>query len=245
MKKIVLFILLLCCYNVSAQTILDEFPEGQSPYKNGEVEMFAEMQQFLVENNLAPCKKNEFVLITLKIDENGRPFLIKRKSNEKNIEKNKCAFEMAGKALGSLKNWQAAEVKGKKVTAYYQFLFIPNDFFENFEAGYVSANSFSQPQFPGGKNAFDEKLSKYLRGYLDWSTINSDIKVSINFDIDTKGKLSNVEVQSKIPNSEYLHEDIKFSVMQLKEKWIPAKIKENPIVFKYKFDYTFSVFHID
>ena len=111
-------------YKVSAQTILSEFPEGQSPYKNGEVEMFAEMQQFLVENNLAPCKKNEFVLITLKIDENGRPFLIKRKSNEKNIEKNKCAFEMAGKALGSLKNWQAAEVKGKKVTAYYQFLFI-------------------------------------------------------------------------------------------------------------------------
>lgn len=245
MKKIVFFVLLLCCYNVSAQTTLDEFPEGQSPYKNGVVEMFAEMQNYFVENNLSPCKKDEFVWITLKIDEKGQPFLIKRKSNEKNIEKNICAFELAGKALGSLKNWQSAEVKGKKVAAYYEFLFIPSDFFENFETGYVSTNSFSRPQFPGGQKAFDEKLKINLRGYLDWSTINSDIKVTIIFDIDTKGKLSNVKVQSKIPNSEYLHEDIKFSVMQLKDKWIPAKVKGNPIVYEYKYEYTFGIYHID
>ena len=116
MKKILFLSFVIISNFLCSQKIIPNYPKGQNPYKNGNIELFKDMNNWLVQNNEKPCERNELYWVTLKIDETGKLSLIRNKSDQLNAEKNKCAYEMLVRVLGGLKNWQPAEVKGKKVT---------------------------------------------------------------------------------------------------------------------------------
>lgn len=148
---------------------------------------------------------------------------------------------MAVKSLGSLKNWQSAEENGKKVNAYFDFPFFPKDFFENFKSDYDITKVFKSPELPGGVNAFRKEVHKNLEGYLDWDAYKPKGKFIVFFEIDTDGKISNIEIEPKVANSETFFEDIKFAIKKVKGKWMPAKINGTPVKYKFRMPLNFDL----
>ncbi len=82
MKRIIILSLIILSKFVFSQNIIPNYPEEQNPYKNGNIELFKDINTWLVENNEKPCEKNEFYWVTLRINENGKPFLIRNKSDQ-------------------------------------------------------------------------------------------------------------------------------------------------------------------
>ncbi|MDO5616692.1 MAG: hypothetical protein Q4G16_10910 [Cruoricaptor ignavus] len=224
-----------------SQKTLSEYPDGQSPYKGGSEQMFSEMQGYFSKIGQNPCDEKQRYWVVLKIDDTGKPFLVKRKSDEANIEKNKCAFDLAVKALGSLKNWQPAERKGKKISAYFDFPFIPADFFENYKSGYDIIKTVEPPVFIGGEDVFMREIRKNITGYLDWYSYIPEGKFIIFFEIGTDGRMSNIDIEPKLPNSKTFYEDMKFAIRKVKGKWSPAKIGGIPIKSKYRLSLDFHI----
>ncbi|MGA9212718.1 hypothetical protein, partial [Kaistella sp.] len=184
MKKIVSLFLILIFESIFSQKILSKYPEGQDAYKGGSNQMFAEMQGFFSKSGAKPCEKNEIYFVTLKIDETGKPFLIKKKSDDLNIEKNKCAFDLVVQSLGSLKNWQSAEENGNKVTAYLDFPFLPNDFFGNYKSDYDISKVYQSSEIPGGMGAFRKEIYKNLEAYLDYDSYKPKGKFIVFFEVN-------------------------------------------------------------
>ncbi|RQP11925.1 MAG: hypothetical protein EAS48_05875 [Chryseobacterium sp.] len=226
MKKIAGLFLLLCFETLFSQNVLPDFPDGQSPYKGGTGQMLVEMQDYFRKSGLHACEKNEAYMVNLKIDETGRPALIKRKGDE---QKNNCAFDLAVKSLGSLRNWQPAEEKGKKVVAYFSFPFMPQDFFDNFKTGYDIPQIYRAAEVEGGKEAYRKEIIKNLHGYIDWDLYLPNGKFIVTFDITSNGKVENMEIEPKVQNSKDFFDNIKFAVKRVNSKWTPAKIKGIPI----------------
>ncbi|OYU83258.1 MAG: hypothetical protein CFE24_12075 [Flavobacterium sp. BFFFF2] len=225
---------------VFSQTTLTKYPEGQVAYQGGYNQLFTDMQHYFLKKGLTTCPDAEVYWVVLKIDETGKPFLIKRQSEEATIKKNNCAYELVLKCLGSLKNWQPAVVDGKNVAAYFQFPFIPKDFFDNFHPDYDITSLITQPEFPGGIEEFKKKVFKNFHGFIDWNTFNPRGTFTVFFEIDTDGKISNIEIEPKVANSELFFEDIKYAVKRVKERWTPAKLRETPTKFKYRWPIRFN-----
>ncbi len=229
MKKTTLFLFVLFFESAFSQKTLAKYPDGQFPYQGGSLQLFSEMQNYFLKSGSTPCDKNEMYFVSLKIDENGKPSLIKKKSDEKSIEKNKCAFNLAVKSLGSLKNWQPAEQDGKKVAAYFDFPFQPNNFFDNYKSDYDIAKAYQSAAIPGGVGAFRRDARESLRNYLDWDSYSPQGTFIISFAIDTDGEITNVDIEPKVENNKVLLEDIKFALKKIKGKWTPAKTNGVPV----------------
>ncbi|RQO40466.1 hypothetical protein DBR39_05840 [Chryseobacterium sp. KBW03] len=240
MKKTTLFLLILLSESAFSQKTLAKYPDGQFPYKGGPTQMSSEMQDYFLKSGTKPCDKNEIYYVTLKIDENGKPSLIKKKSDESAIERNKCAFNLAVKSLGSLKNWQPAEEQGEKVNAYFDFPFLPEDFFENYKSDYDISKIYQPAELPDGLRELRKEIHKKLEDNIDPESYNPKGKFIISFIIDTDGNISNVDVEPKIENSEKFFEDIKSIMKRIKVKWNPGKIKGIPIRSKFRMPFNFK-----
>lgn len=241
MKKILFLSFVIISNFLCSQKIIPNYPKGQNPYKNGNIELFKDMNNWLVQNNEKPCERNELYWVTLKIDETGKLSLIRNKSDQLNAEKNKCAYEMLVRVLGGLKNWQPAEVKGKKVTSYFDFPFIPKDYFHNFQENYDITQTAHRALYPGGIDEFRKEVIRNIGGYIDYDSYKPRGKFVLLFNIDENGKMDNIDIEPKVQNSERLFEDIKFGLKRIKGKWEPAKINGIPILSKYRFPLNFYV----
>ncbi len=74
--------------------------------------------------------KKEMYWVTLRIDENSKPALVRKKTDIEKAEKNKCAYNLIVKALGQLRNWQPAEINEKKKSnGLFRFSFFSFRFF--------------------------------------------------------------------------------------------------------------------
>ncbi|MBO9691222.1 hypothetical protein [Chryseobacterium sp.] len=223
MKKTTLLLFMLFFESAFSQKTLAKYPDGQFPYQGGSLQLFSDMQNYFLKSGSKPCDKNEMYFVSLKIDENGKPALVKKKSDDPIIEKNKCAFSLAVKSLGSLKNWQPAEQNGQKVAAYFDFLFQPKDFFENYKPDYDIVKSYQSASMPGGMKAFRKDVLESLSNYLDWESYNPKGTFLISFAIDENGDITNVDLEPKVENNKILLEDVKFALKKIKGKWSPAK----------------------
>ncbi|MGN7707809.1 hypothetical protein [Chryseobacterium sp. 22543] len=240
MKKIILFLFTLYFGSSFSQKTLAKYPEGQFPYKGGTIQLSSEMQDYFLKSGSKSCDKNEMYFVSLKIDENGKPALIKKKSDESIIEKNKCAFTLVVKSLGSLKNWQPAEQDGKTIPAYFDFLFQPKDFFENYKPDYDIIKAYQSAAIPGGMKAFRKDVLESLYNYLDWESYNPKGTFIISFAIDENGDIVNVDLEPKVENNKILLEDVKFALKKIKGKWSPAKTKGVPVSSWFRMPINFN-----
>ncbi len=240
MKKTLQFLFIFFFGMFFSQTVLSEYPEGQSAYKDDAEQMFAEMQDFFTRSGLKPCDDNEMYWVTLKIDETGKPILIKKKNDVISAEKNKCAYDLAIKSLGSLRNWQPATKNGKAVSAYFDFPFFPKHFFENYQVHYDITKKIVPPHYHGGISAFSQEVKKNLEAYIDWDTYTPHGKFIVSFVVEKDGNISNIDIEPKVPNSEMFFEDIKFSIKKVKGKWTVAKVFEKEIKYTFKWPLNFD-----
>ncbi|WP_300685914.1 energy transducer TonB [Chryseobacterium sp.] len=202
--------------------------------------MFSEIQDYFLKSGSKPCEKTEIYFINLKIDEDGKPALIKKKGDEDIIAKNKCAFDLAVKSLGNLKKWQPAEVKGKKIAAYFNFPFVPKDFFENYKSDYDINKAYQSAPLPGGMGAFRKEMKKSLQDYLDTDSYQPKGRFLVSFAVDIDGTITDIDIEPKVENYETFLEGVKFAMKKIKGKWTPAKRKGEPVKSWYRIPIDFN-----
>ena len=118
--------------NANAQ-IFQEYPKGQYAYQKKH--LYKDLHEILMKN-FNPCdNKNELIWLKVLINEKGDAKFI-----ENNTE-NKCANDLAKGVVTHLNKWISAEVDGNKVKAFANFIFFPDDLFENYKENYSACRS--------------------------------------------------------------------------------------------------------
>ncbi|MCZ2085575.1 MAG: hypothetical protein LC112_15010 [Flavobacteriales bacterium] len=240
MKNILLLIFTLAFHSLFSQKILENYPTTQNAYKGGNIQLFKDMQDFFVKNDLRPCNENEMYWITLLIDETGKAYLVRNPRDEKAVEENKCSYELAKKVLGSLKNWQPATENGVKVRAYFDFPFYTKVFFENYKEGYDILKDFKTPEFPGGINQFRKEFTTKLMNNLDFRSYTPSGRFTVFFTVNTDGSLSNIDIEPKLENTENFFKDISTSILKVKTKWKPGEVSGNAVRYNFRLPLNFQ-----
>lgn len=105
----------------------------------------------------------------------------------------------------------------------------------------ISANA----EFPGGDSAFSQEYMKMIHAYIDLGKYAVNGQFVFIFDIDTHGKISNLEVLPKVKNSEMFIEDMQFAITRVKKKWTPAMKEGIPVISKKVIKINFTSDHFD
>lgn len=102
------------------------------------------------------------------------------------------------------------------------------------ENGVFSEVEFT-PEFPGGINAFRNKVS----GILDSSAMNSEgiVKTEITFVVEKDGSITDVKGNGK--NSDFNSEAVRV-VNSIKNKWTPAKINNQTVRYRFRLPLTMN-----
>lgn len=107
------------------------------------------------------------------------------------------------------------------------------------------ANMNKKAEFPGGEEAFRKELFKMIHGYIDMSKYAVNGVFVFSFDVDTDGKIKNLDVSPKVKNSEMFIEDMVFCVKRIKTNWKPAIQNGVPVKTNYKIKINFISDHFD
>jgi len=100
-------------------------------------------------------------------------------------------------------------------------------------------------EFPGGDSAFSQEYLKMIHAYIDLGKYAVNGQFVFIFDIDTSGKISNLDVLPKVKNSEMFIEDMQFAIKRVKKRWKPAMKEGIPVVSKKIIKINFTSDHFD
>ncbi len=169
-----------------------EFPLGYNAFRNK------------ISNNLdvSEIESDANCEITFVVERDGSLTDIKAKGNNEIFNKE------AIRAVASIKEkWTPGYYKGVPVRSRFK---VPlNIKFDN-------EPEVSKAYFPGGIDSFLELISKNIKR----SKIKGSIKTcNIFFDVETNGKISNLEV---VGENAGLNKEVKKAISKIKEKWTPA-----------------------
>gem|GEM_PF-537482 len=95
-------------------------------------------------------------------------------------------------------------------------------------------------EYPGGDNAFRNDFIKMVHAYMDLSSYKVEGPFVFVFDIDEKGKISQLSISPKVKNHEVFNEDMQFAMRKVKSKWKPALKDSKPVKSKYFLTITFE-----
>lgn len=100
-------------------------------------------------------------------------------------------------------------------------------------------------QFPGGDEAFTKEFLQMIHSYIDLKKYAVNGKFVFVFDVNTDGKVENLDVLPKVKNSEMFIDDMKFAIKKVKKKWKPAMKDGQPVVSKKIIRINFTSDHFD
>lgn len=109
----------------------------------------------------------------------------------------------------------------------------------------IKTNYTQRAEFPGGDGAFKKEFFKMVHAYIDLGQYAVNGQFTFIFNIDEKGKISNLNIVPKVKNSEMFIDDMQFSMKKVKTKWKPA-LKDNvPTKSNYILKINFTSDHFD
>lgn len=95
-------------------------------------------------------------------------------------------------------------------------------------------------EFPGGDEAFRKEFMNMVHAYIDMALYAIQGQVTFIFNIDSKGKINNIDVLPKFKNNEMFIDDMKYATKKVKGKWKPATKNgvavDSKFVMKVNFD---------
>lgn len=100
-------------------------------------------------------------------------------------------------------------------------------------------------EFPGGDEAFAKEFLQMIHSYIDLKKYAVNGKFVFVFDVNTIGKVENLDVLPKVKNSEMFIDDMKFAIKKVKKKWKPAMKDGQPVVSKKIIKINFTSDHFD
>lgn len=241
MKKLVLLLswmLGLQFWN-SQMVIYDGYPLGQDFYSGGRRNFYKELRQAMLDNGFQPCdSRKEIYTIPVLVKADGAINFVKDDDSVM-ISKNKCAFDLIRKSLPYLEKWTPAYDKknNEKVNAIVKIPFCPDDLFVNYKDTYTDPSDTEvMPSFPGGINEFRNQIMNIV----NVDGINSDMRVTLMFEISETGEIINPKVDGVNPSSRFVKSAI-VGLSKIKSKWSPATKNGMPV--KYRFRLPLSITH--
>ncbi|MDP2452825.1 MULTISPECIES: energy transducer TonB [unclassified Kaistella] len=230
--RIFIFLFLILASFSNAQ-ILEHYPKNQVPYIGGYESYYKDFHDMIIEKDLKSCAdKSEFYQLNLLINADQSISFIKD-HNEKNIAKNKCAYDLAREVAKYQNNWKAATVDGITKPAVATFYIFPDDLFERYHDGYFPAITF--PAYGNYENGGIKEFKKGIinridvRGF-DW---NDRFNVMVEFIISKEAKIENIVMIKSSSNIEF-DKRITNGILSTKKKWKPATVNGNPVDYKYR-----------
>ncbi|WP_419495391.1 hypothetical protein [Chryseobacterium bernardetii] len=100
-------------------------------------------------------------------------------------------------------------------------------------------------EFPGGDAAFTKEFLQMIHSYIDLGKYAVNGKFVFVFDVNTNGKIENLDVLPKVKNSEMFIDDMKFAIKKVKKKWKSAMKDGLPVVSKKIIKINFTSDHFD
>ncbi|BAP33848.1 uncharacterized protein CHSO_4811 [Chryseobacterium sp. StRB126] len=100
-------------------------------------------------------------------------------------------------------------------------------------------------EFPGGDDAFTKEFLQMIHAYIDLKKYAVNGKFVFVFDVNTSGKVENLDVLPKVKNSEMFIDDMKFAIKKVKKKWKPAMKDGQPVISKKIIKINFTSDHFD
>ena len=85
-----------------------------------------------------------------------------------------------------------------------------------------TSENYQKAEFPGGDDAFRKEFMNMVHAYIDFALYALEGKITFVFNIDSKGKISKIDVLPKFKNNEMFIDDIKYAAKKVKGKWKPA-----------------------
>lgn len=230
--RIFIFLFLMSPSFSNAQ-ILEHYPRNQVPYIGGYESYYKDFHDIIIDQNLQPCAdKTEFYQLNLLVNPDRTISFIKD-HNEKNIGKNKCAYDLAREVAKYQSNWNAATVDGIPKPAVATFYIFPDDLFNRYLEGYYPAITF--PAYGNYENNGIEEFRKGIvnridvRGF-DW---NDRFNVIVEFIITKEAKIEDI-VMIKSSSMIEFDKRIAYGILSTKKKWKPATINGKPIDYRYR-----------
>ena len=230
--KYLSLLLFFSIFYTNAQ-ILERYPANQVPYIGGYESYYKDFHNIIIEKDLKPCaNKSEFYQLNLLINADQSISFIKD-HNEKNIAKNKCAYELAREVSKHQSKWNSATVDGIPKPAVATFYIYPDDLFERYHTGYYPAITF--PSYGNYENHGIEEFRKGIinridvRGF-DW---NDRFNVIVEFIITKDAKIENIMMLKSSSNIEF-DKRIANGILSTKKRWKPATINGNPVDYRYR-----------
>lgn len=112
---------------------------------------------------------------------------------------------------------------------------------------YQTSENYQKAEFPGGDEAFRKEFMNMVYAYIDIALYAIQGQVTFVFNIDTKGKISNIDVLPKFKNNEMFIDDMKYAAKKVKGKWAPATKNSIPVDSKFvmKVNFTNNVYDHD
>lgn len=229
------FILLLFSNSFYSQ-VLDEYPKGQTFYKDGIVNFYKETHEFLIKSNAKECDPKEIYVPRILVSAEGKVKVV-QDSDTLNISKNKCAYDLSMSVLKSLKNWSPAEVKGRKFGAITDFVFYPKDLMSNYKENYKASDHISNAEYFEGKKKFDKDFHNNFMALFQDYHINGN--VNIEFYISGTGEIINARIYPQIDDKDF-NKDFFRALKRINKKWNPALYSGLPIKQRFAFPVRFS-----
>ncbi|WP_417428366.1 energy transducer TonB [Halpernia sp.] len=237
MKKIVALFFILISILSFSQDVLEKYPEEQKPYEGGEIQLFRDIHQIIIDKNLKPCdNKNEYYnLHILVYPDNSIKYV--KDLNPENAIKNKCAFDLSREVAKYLHGWIPATVDNKKVIAQTGYYMIPSQLFANYNDGYYPFKNFENASYDGGMNQFRKKVFQNIN--LSRFTFDGTFRLVVTFTIEADGKMSNVELaeSSGLPEFDKM---VISGIKGIRNKWTPAKSFDVPIASNFRLPLAFQ-----
>lgn len=230
--RIFIFLFLILASFSNAQ-ILEHYPKNQVPYIGGYESYYKDFHDMIIEKDLKSCAdKSEFYQLNLLINADQSISFIKD-HNEKNIAKNKCAYDLAREVAKYQNNWKAATVDGITKPAVATFYIFPDDLFERYHDGYFPAITF--PAYGNYENGGIKEFKKGIINRIDVSGFdwNDRFNVMVEFIITKEAKIENIVMIKSSSNIEF-DKRIANGILSTKKKWKPATVNGNPVDYKYR-----------
>jgi hypothetical protein len=100
-------------------------------------------------------------------------------------------------------------------------------------------------QFPGGENAFKQKLFLNMKSLLDTGLYSVNGTFELVITLDKSGKTQSFQLNPEVPNSNLLKRDLETALRKMNPKFTPASCNGTPIDSKLRQKINFRTENFD
>ncbi|HCD9236335.1 TPA: energy transducer TonB [Elizabethkingia anophelis] len=222
MRTILIFFFLSTIFSAQENKNIVSTIYNSFNYQGGNLQFFRDAHEIIVKKKLRPCEnKNELYMAKIIVYPDSTIKLVEEEDPGK-IEKNKCAYELAKTIIRySSSYWEPIEIDGEKKETMAGVNIFPDVLFEKYNLNYDALNYYKSAEFPGGIEAFKQKIRKNVN--LNGLVWDFNDKLILRFTIDENGNATDFRITSLSFNKE-VEQRYLSALSSIKDKWKPAKL---------------------